>query len=307
MPKKEATNSTAKVQEVAPTTETVLDPNAGKVVIAPAATGETVALAPDKPTPKVNPPARSAKKHHRLEVTENLDDLPPAMAFQNLVLLLLSVTVGVFAAVIAFPHWLPGLSTSLLGSDPKAYWYLSRTTGFVAFFLLWLSMILGLSLTNKLARLWPGGPVAFDLHQHTSLLGLAFALFHALILLGDSYSKYTLGQLLIPFAGANYRPQWIGLGQVSFYMLLLVALSFYVRKQIGRFAWQVIHVLSFSVFLLALLHGLTSGTDSSTLWAKGIYFTSGGSILFFTVYRVLVAFAPEEGKGAPGAAPSATK
>jgi len=41
---------------------------------------------------------------------------------------------------------------------------------------------MGVTMTNKMARIWPGGPTAFDAHQYTSLLGLTFALFHAIIL-----------------------------------------------------------------------------------------------------------------------------
>jgi hypothetical protein len=63
--------------------------------------------------------------------------------------------------------------------------------------------VLGLSITNRLARLWPGGPAAADLHEHASLLGLAFGLLHALVLLGDAYIGYTLPQLLIPFASVS--------------------------------------------------------------------------------------------------------
>jgi hypothetical protein len=84
-----------------------------------------------------------------------------------------------------------GLSGSLVWDAPKGYWYLSRASAWMAFALLWLSMALGLLITNRLARVWPGGPNAFDLHQHVSLLALAFSLFHALILLGDRYVGYS--------------------------------------------------------------------------------------------------------------------
>ncbi|MBI4771873.1 MAG: hypothetical protein HY784_16035 [Chloroflexi bacterium] len=93
-----------------------------------------------------------------------LDTLPPAMSLGTLLLMLLAVAAGAFAAVVALPALLPGLSASLLGPAPKAYWYLSRASAWVAYVLLWLSMAFGLSLTNKMTRIWPGGPTAFDLH-----------------------------------------------------------------------------------------------------------------------------------------------
>jgi predicted ferric reductase len=227
---------------------------------------------------------------------DELDDLPPAMALSTLLLILLGVMAGAFAAVVLLPAWLPGLSASLLGPDPKAYWYLSRASGLVAYVLLWLSMVCGLIMTNRLARVWPGGPTAFDLHQHASLLGLAFALFHGLILLGDHYINFTLVGLLTPFGAGDYRPLWVGLGQIGFYVLALVSLSFYVRKNIGQRAWRLIHLGSFALFVLALAHGLASGTDSGDPWVAGLYWASGASVLFMTVYRVIAARFPEPRK-----------
>ena len=58
------------------------------------------------------------------------------------------------------------------------------------------------------------------------LEGLAFAIFHAVILLGDKYINFTLAQLFIPFSTADYRPFWVGIGQLGFYIWLIVALSF---------------------------------------------------------------------------------
>jgi predicted ferric reductase len=212
----------------------------------------------------------------------------PSLAIGTIGLIALSAMGGALLAVV-LPTLLPGLTASLLGPEPKVYWYLSRSTAFVAYGLLWLSMALGLMMTNKLARLWPGGPVAFELHEHTSILGLAFGLFHALILLGDGYANYTLGQILIPFASGGSAPFWVGLGQVGLYLMAIVGLSFYVRPLIGRAGWRLIHFLSFVIFALALFHGVQSGTDSGTALAQGIYWFSGASLLFLTIYRVLVS------------------
>ncbi|HTP06976.1 MAG TPA: hypothetical protein VMP08_01905 [Anaerolineae bacterium] len=218
----------------------------------------------------------------------DLDNLPPAMPLHTLIIMLLAAALGAFAAAIVLPNWLPGLSQSLLSSEPKAYWYLSRASAMVAYSLLWLSMASGLIITNKLARLWPGGPIAFDLHQFTSLLGLAFALFHALILMGDKYINYDLAQVLVPFNSTGYKPVWVGLGQIGFYLLAIVSLSFYVRKRLGNRTWRLIHYFSFLMFALALLHGIFAGTDSTVVALQIFYWVTGASSLFLTVYRVII-------------------
>ena len=172
------------------------------------------------------------------------------------------------------------------------YWYLSRASAFAAFGLMWLSMVYGLLITNRMARVWPGGPTAFDLHQFTSLLGLGFIGFHALILLGDSYIGYSLAQLLVPFASANYEPVWVGLGQIGLYVLVLVSATFYLRNRMSPGAWRVMHFLSFAGFVMALAHGIFSGSDSGTVWAGAMYWIAGISTVLLTLYRIVVRRAP---------------
>jgi predicted ferric reductase len=206
---------------------------------------------------------------------------------QFFLLIMLAMTVGLLIATFVLPAWMPNMASSLAGESPKVYWYLSRATAFVSLTILWISMALGLGITNRMARLWPGAPAAFAIHEYVSLLGLAFALFHGLILLGDHYINFTVAQIFMPFSTIDYRPTWVGIGQVSFYIWLIVALSFYVRSVIGQKTWRVIHYLSFAMYIMALFHGLFSGTDSSANWAQWYYWISGGSLLFLLIYRIV--------------------
>jgi predicted ferric reductase len=218
----------------------------------------------------------------------NTDTLAePAISFKALIAGLLAVALGAFAAAVILPAWLPNLVASLLGPEPKAYWYMSRGTAVVAYLLLWLSMALGVGITNRMAQMWPGGPLAADLHEYLSLAGMAFGMFHALILMGDKYIAYTLAQVLLPFASTSYRPVWVGLGQIGLYTFAIVNLSFYVRKRIGTRTWRLIHYLSYATFALALLHGIFSGTDVGLPWMTAIYWTTGVSLIFLTIYRIL--------------------
>ncbi len=200
--------------------------------------------------------------------------------------LMLALSCGMLTAIVLLPAWVPHLSTSLLGPNPKAYWYLSRGSGFVALTLLWLSMVLGLLISNKLGRFWPGVAASFGIHEYASLLGLAFALFHVIVLLGDRFINYTPVQLLLPFA-ISFQPFWVGAGQLGFYLFLIVTFSFYVRKWIGQPAWRLIHCASFLNYLMALVHGLAAGTDTSLPWAQSYYWITGGSLLFLFVYRIV--------------------
>ena len=232
------------------------------------------------------------------------DEYESALSAQSFLLILLAMALGTLATVILLPSWMPNLAQSLSGSGPKAYWYLSRGSAFVALSLLWISMALGLTITNKLARIWPGAPAAFAIHEYVSLLGLGFSIFHALILLGDHYIKFTLAQVLMPFAATSFKPLLVGIGQAGFYAWLLIALSFYVRGRIGSKTWRAIHYASFLTYLAALYHGFTSGTDTATTWAQMYYWISGGSLLFLLMYRIVITIAAKLTKPVPPARPA---
>ena len=230
---------------------------------------------------------------------------------QSFLMFLVAMIVGLLVAVLILPAWLPNMSFSLGGDAPKAYWYLSRATAFVSLSLLWISMALGLGITNKMARLWPGAPAAFALHEYVSLLGLAFAVFHALVILGDHYINFTLLQLLVPFSTVDYRPFWVGIGQIAFYTWAILALSFYIRPIIGQKSWRFLHYGSFGMYLLGIFHGLFSGTDTSAGWAQNYYWISAGSLLFLLMYRILAVVIdglfPQNKKPIPTSTPHPTQ
>lgn len=208
---------------------------------------------------------------------------------QSFVMVLFAIMFGLVIAIVVLPAWMPNLAFSIGGESPKAYWYLSRATAFVSLSLLWVSMALGLGITNKMARLWPGAPASFAIHEYVSLLGLAFAIFHGLILLGDRYINFTLAQIFIPFSTVDYRPLWVGVGQLGFYLWVILAGSFYVRSMIGQKTWRVLHYASFLMYLMGLAHGIFSGTDTSSLWAQKYYWFSFGSLLFLFFMRIVGA------------------
>lgn len=206
---------------------------------------------------------------------------------QSFLLFLFASVVGLLVAVVLLPIFLPNMAFSLSGESPKMYWYLSRATAFVSLSLLWISMALGLGITNKMSRLWPGMPATFAIHEYVSLLGLAFAIFHAVVILGDHYIQFTLLQLLVPFSTVDYRPFWVGIGQIGFYIWLIVALSFYIRSMIGQKFWRLLHYLSFGLYIMGITHGIFSGTDTGLDWAQSYYWISAGSLLFLFSVRIV--------------------
>jgi predicted ferric reductase len=131
------------------------------------------------------------------------------------------------------------------------------------------------------------GPLAFTLHNVTAWLALGFSAVHALAFLGDRVVSFSFVGILLPFT-ANYQPVLTGLGTLSLYTGLLVSLSFYFTKHIGYRTWRVIHMLSYLMFVGVTLHSVLLGTDSGTLVMQLVYFLAGGSVLFLTLFRLLI-------------------
>jgi hypothetical protein len=94
---------------------------------------------------------------------------------------------------------------------------------------------------------------------------------------------------------SHYRPLWIAFGIVGAYLALAIWLSEYVRRSLGYTWWHRFHMLAFVVFLLATVHGLGSGSDSSAAWAVALY---GGSVLL--VAALVLVRAGRSLAGGPG-------
>jgi len=206
----------------------------------------------------------------------------------------MGVILGILLALMLIPTIVPGLRDSVVGPSPKAYWYLARTSGLVAYALLWASVAMGLLISGRVSRVWPGGPNAVDMHNFLSMLGLFMVLFHVVILLGDQYIGYTLSALFIPFLSTDYRPWEVGLGQLGMYLGGIIALSFYVRKRIGPRAWRILHYGSFAMYLLVLLHGVLAGTDTLAIPVVILYLGTSAVTFYLLIYRILASIRPNE-------------
>lgn len=194
--------------------------------------------------------------------------------------------------------------TRLFSADSvQTMWYITRAAGFTSYLLIWLSMVWGLAVSSKIFDTLLHRSFTYDFHQFLSLLAVGFIFLHIGILLFDRYLPYTLGQILVPFL-SPYRPVWVGIGVIGFYLTLLVTVTFYMRGRIGMKAFRAIHVLSLLSYLGVTIHAFFSGTDSSLPTVIGMYAGSFLVVVFLMVYWLLVLGAKKRLKSAPAAAVS---
>lgn len=148
---------------------------------------------------------------------------------------------------------------------------LSQAVGWAALLWSWLTILLGLSLP-----IWgrQGRPTAREiaerLHRSTSLTVVGLVVAHAVLLTGDKMGD-TLVTVFVPWT-TSYLPGLFPqtLGILSFYLAVLVGLSFYLRDRIGFRGWQLLHRYVIPlVYVLAVWHTFLYGSDlkaHNVLW-----------------------------------------
>jgi methionine sulfoxide reductase heme-binding subunit len=221
---------------------------------------------------------------------ESLIDRIVRGAFLVALLLFFSALMMAFVLILQTPA---GSSVSLAMNSLFAldsvqmWWYVTRAAGLTGYFLMWLSMAWGLAIANKILHPAVEGSFTYDFHEFLSLLGIGFILLHVIVLLFDGFLPFSVPQTVIPFID-TYRPFWVGLGIIGFYLFLLVTVTFYMRKTIGMRAFRSIHALSLLGYLGATLHGLFAGTDSALWMTKLLYALTFIVIVFLTAYWLII-------------------
>ena len=75
---------------------------------------------------------------------------------------------------------------------------------------------------------------------------------------------------------------------VGGWLFVVVNGSFWLRKHIGVRMWRRLHWLTYALFGLATIHGITAGTDTAQPWVRGLYLGALGAVVAATAWRVLV-------------------
>ncbi|MBM7566644.1 ferric reductase-like transmembrane domain-containing protein [Paenibacillus sacheonensis] len=162
-------------------------------------------------------------------------------------------------------------------------WDMIRVAGIASFCLLTLGMAIGISYNFAF---WPRGSKRrlYRFHSFCTVAGTAIGLLHGAFTVIDTYVPYSWFGLLVPFS-SDYAPVWSGLGTLSGYGMLLIILTTDLRNKLKRPVWLIFHLLSYPVYLLALLHGFFLGSDSEMFGIRLLYGLSAALLLGLTTAR----------------------
>jgi DMSO/TMAO reductase YedYZ heme-binding membrane subunit len=135
---------------------------------------------------------------------------------------------------------------------------LSSYVGLAALYLLTVNLLLGLLLSVRYSpwRQWPHRRFNYFLwHNWSGYIALTLGVLHPILILPSSTAHFSWIDLVYP-VGAPKQP-WINtLGAAALYLLAVVVVTSYYRREIGRAPWKTIHYLAYAVALLSFVHGI---------------------------------------------------
>ena len=148
----------------------------------------------------------------------------------------------------------------------KLSWVLGRGLGIASFLSLSALVAFGTWVRHPLrARVkWPTPSATLGIHASLGAATLTLVAAHLTALALDPWAKIGWVGALVPWA-SSYRPTPVALGTVALWGMLLVGGTARMAGTLGRARWLRVHRLAWAVWLSALIHGLTTGSDTMAL------------------------------------------
>src|ERR1700730_3992391 len=168
-------------------------------------------------------------------------------------------------------------------SGSTAFWYASRATGIVAL------LLLTAVLVTRQGRL-PGLPrfAVTSLHRKKSLLAVAFIAVHVLTAVLDTFVSIPVLSSVIPFA-SGYERFWLGLGAISFDLMLALIITSLLRGRLNRILWRAIHLLAYLCWPVAFAHSIGSSTDMQHGWLLYLALACAAALAAAVIWRLASA------------------
>ena len=178
-------------------------------------------------------------------------------------------------------------------------WVILRAAGIGAYVMVFLSVAWGLISTSGALGRRISKASATTIHQFVATCGLFLLAIHLGGLLVDSFMPFGVKDVLIPGV-STYRPVATAFGVIAMYASVFVIVTSWMRKKIGTRWWRRSHLLAVPMFVLSMVHGVFSGSDTTRPWMWWTYVATGAIVVFLIVLRGLTAgYRPERAERTP--------
>lgn len=171
--------------------------------------------------------------------------------------------------------------------NDQSWWYLSRSSGMVAWVLLGASCFWGILMVTRMLKQAGDRPAwLLDLHRWLGALAVVTTGLHIGFLVADNFVHFGWKEVLVPNA-STWKTGPVTWGVFAMYLLAVVEGTSLVMKKLPKRLWRGIHLTSYLAFFMATVHGIVAGTDRGNI--VFIVAASGGIavMLFAVTARVL--------------------
>ncbi|MGO8872848.1 MAG: ferric reductase-like transmembrane domain-containing protein [Acidimicrobiales bacterium] len=173
-------------------------------------------------------------------------------------------------------------------SNGRSLWFLTRSSGLVSLVLLSATVLIGIVASVGWTNVsWPRF-VSQAVHRNLSLFCLGFVGIHIVSTVADRFVPVTFVDAVLPFA-SPYRPIYVGLGALSFDLLLAVLFTSALRHRVGYDSWRFVHWLAYLCWPIALVHALGSGSDARLSPVLAIEAACTAAVLGAAGWRLVTA------------------
>ena len=140
---------------------------------------------------------------------------------------------------------------------------LSADVGLLAVFLATVNICLGLLIAVRYSpwRRWPHRRInIFAVHNWTAYFLLMSVLTHPVILLFTKQPRWRWFDVALP-AWSPVQPLENTLGAIGVYLLVVVVLTSYFRRRLGRRPWKRFHYLVYLAGICVFIHGILANPE----------------------------------------------
>ncbi len=169
-------------------------------------------------------------------------------------------------------------------------WLGIRASGITAWGLLTAVVLWGLLLKTQLLGRYAHPMKLLDLHRWLGAIAMLFLAVHMVLLMVDSFMKFSVFQVLIPGL-APHQPFAYGLGAIAFWLMLPVTFLGRLRAKMGQVgnAWfKRAHIVAYFAWPVATMHYVLAGTDALAQWSLALLFTATALVVMALLARGFV-------------------
>lgn len=170
--------------------------------------------------------------------------------------------------------------------DDLTFWFIARITGLTAFAVLSLSVLSGEALRTSVLDFLAKNRAIRKLHDFTTPLWLPLVGAHVIALLLDRTARIQPVNVIVPFL-TDYGQLPIGLGTIAFDIVMVVAITSWLRSRMSNTVWMWIHRTSYVGFVALFFHAALSGTDFDAPLVSALAWSTAAGLAILGVSRIV--------------------